>query len=394
MHSSHRARNTVFFANLLFSFALAVTAFTNSSFIKEEVSSSAVGFLYAIAAAITIFLLAQSTRFIGKTGTRTFFLFYGVLHAASLLCLVLPVSTAIHIGAFITYLFSGNVIIFSFDIFFQHVTTLKGRGRSRGLFLLLANVGWVCAPLVTAAIVGAFGLTGTYALALSIFAVVAVVIQLGLSSYTEKTITVHQTRLPLRQLINKPTVHAVIGANFILQVFYSWMVIYTPIYLTTKLGFSWDTIGILFSLMLTAFVILDYPLGRLADYLGSEKELAALGFLCMTAAVAGLAFLPFPGVLTVGLLLFFSRVGAATVEAMTEIHFFKITNGDDPRMLSVFRDLRPLAYIIGPLSGAFIIAFLPFQSIFIFLCVILLIGFYITLHMERKPAWWKRAHRQ
>lgn len=387
-----RTRSVIFIANLLFSFSLAITAYTNSSFIETAIDERAVGVLYAVSAIGTIYILSRAVRTLGRMGNRMFFLSYGALHAISLMLLVAPTGPFLQTLAFIGYLLSGNALIYSFDIFFGHVAPSKGKGQSRGIFLLLGNVGWVFAPLLMAAIIDRFGYAGTYGLALIVFAIIVIMLEIGLRRYKEPLHTSHTVLVPLRQALRKKTLRPVIGANFILQFFYAWMVVYTPIYLSVHLGYSWDTIGILFSLMLTAFVILDYPLGRLADKIGSEKGLTAIGFLIMIGSVLALALTPKPTIEVMGLILFFSRVGAATVEAMTEIHFFKLTSDKDPRLLSVFRDLRPLAYIVAPLAGSLLLTFFPFITIFAALVGVLGIGFFVTFGMEKTHGWWTRAH--
>ena len=166
-----------------------------------------------------------------------------------------------------------------------------------------------------------------------------------------------------------------------------------PIYLNQHLGIPWSKIGIIFSIMLTAFVILDYPLGRLADKIGSEKELTAIGFVIMSLTVFGFAFLPALTIPLIGVLLFFSRVGAATVETMTEIHFFKIIDGENPMFLSIFRDIRPVAYVVTPIVATIAMTFLSFKTSFVVLGIFLLIGFCTALTMEKKRTWWQRSHR-
>jgi MFS family permease len=197
----------------------------------------------------------------------------------------------------------------------------------------------------------------------------------------------------LGQLSKVPTLHSVIFANFVLQFFYAWMVVYTPIYLHQHLGIPWSTIGVIFSIMLTAFVILDYPLGRLADKIGSEKELTGIGFCIMAITVFGFAFISNMTIPLIGILLFFSRVGAATVETMTEIHFFKIVDGENPMFLSIFRDLRPLAYVVTPVIATLSMIFLSFKSSFAVLGIVLIFGFFATFKMEKKSGWMQRSHR-
>ncbi len=388
-----RARRVVLLGNLLFSFSLAITAYTNSSFIEKTTGPQLVGVLYAVAAICSIVLLSRATHFIGTRGNRAYFALFALIQIISLIVLVSPVGTVLHISAFITYLFSSNILLFSMDVFFHHTADHKARGKARGLYLLLGNIGWIFAPILGALLIERFNYEGTYIFVLGLIVLVASIVLSGLRKVERLRHTPHIFHRPLRTAFKDRTLRRTILANFILQFFYSWMVVYTPIYLSFYLGLSWKTIGIIFAVMLSAFVILDYPLGRLADKIGSEKELASIGFVIMTLAVFGLAFLPLGNVILIGALLFFSRVGAATVETMTEIHFFKIAENADPRVLSVFRDLRPLAYIIGPLLGTIILEVAPFRSIFAILGVVLIVGFFVALGLEKNPEWWTRAHK-
>lgn len=385
-------RRVILGAALLFNFSLAITTYTNSSFIENSVSEAMVGILYAISAVMSIYVLSNAARSIARCGNRTFFLQYGVLHALSLTLLVLPTTSTIHILAFVGYLFSGNVLLFSLDVFFDRIAQSHDKGKARGLFLLLANSGWVFAPLITAFIVSLFSYSGTYAFSLFIFAILVMIMHIGLSKYKEPLYTPHRARTVLRRVFKNKIVRTAIITNFILQFFSVWMIVYTPIFLHAHLGLSWETIGTLFAIMLTSFVILDYPLGKLADYLGSEKELTAIGFLIMAASVFGISIMTSANIFDIGVLLFFTRVGAAIVEAMTEIHFFKLTKDSSPELLSIFRDLRPVSYLVAPLVATLIITFFPFRTLFVLLACLLIFASFLALRMEKKSGWWQRAH--
>ncbi len=387
-----RMQHIVFLASFLFSLTLAITTFTNSSFIEAGIGTKGVGILYIVSSIISIFFLSKGTRLLAKLGNRKYFLLIATVHMLSLLSLVLPLHTIAHAIGLSLYLISGYGLIFSFDIFFEHTALIRGRGKTRGLYLALCSIGWVIGPLASAKIISYLGFVGIYALALTLFSLLVVLLEFGLKEYRDPAYTSHRSHIMLHHLWRVPTLHAVVFANFILQFFYAWMVVYMPIYLNQHLGIPWSKIGIIFSIMLTAFVMLDYPLGRLADKIGSEKELTAIGFVIMALTVFGFAFLPVLTIPLIGVLLFFSRVGAATVETMTEIHFFKIIDGENPMFLSIFRDIRPVAYILTPIIATISLALLPFKTSFAVLGFVLLIGFCVALTMEKKRAWWQRSH--
>lgn len=387
-------RYIVYFVNFLFSFAGAVTLYSNSSFIGGIVGIQWVGILYTLGAILCIWVLTRAGKILARGGNRTFFLGYGALYSLSLALLILPTGSVLRILGFVLYLFSTNVLAFSINVFFHHLAPLRKRGKARGFFLLLGNIGIMLGPVIATHVIDLSGYLGTYALDIAVFALIAVIVELCFARYKDAEYHFGHIETAVRHTFRDTRLRNVISANFILQFFYAWMIVYTPIYLSQYLGYSWDSIGIIFSIMLLAFVILDYPLGRLADWLGSEKELAALGFLLMAGCVFTLAFVPIKSVAAMGVLLFCSRVGAATVEAMTEIHFFKIAKDSDPGLLSLFCDIRPLSYVIAPLLGVIALAFLPFKMMFAVLGVILILGFFIALHLERKDAWWVRAHKE
>ena len=385
-------RHVVFLANLLFSFSLAITAYINSSYIASGVGTRAVGMVYMASAILTIYVLSRACPTLGKVGNRRYFLLYAGIHALSLFILALPVGAYGHALALMTYIVSASALYFSFDIFFEHTTETRGRGKSRGLYLALSNCGWVIAPLCTATILDRYGYGGIYAIALFVFLFLVYILQTGLRKYQDPKYTPHKTRMLLGEVWKAPTLRTVVLANFILQIFYAWMVVYVPIYLSQNLGLSWDIIGFIFAIMLTSFVILDYPLGRLADWIGSEKELAAIGFIIMAMSLFGFALIPHPTIAAVGVLMLLSRIGAATVETMTEIHFFKIVSIENPMYVSLFRDLNPLANVITPVIALTAFSLLTFRHSFAAFGCILIIGFVATFFMEQKRAWWVREH--
>ena len=387
-------RNGVLIGNLLFSLSGAITLYINSSFIEKTVGVTYTAFIYALSSIIGIFLMmATSNKFLRHFGNRAFFLTYGTIYAVSLAVIAAPFfSNTIKIIALIAYLFSTNLIFFSLNIFFAHLAEMKGRGHVRGFFLMLGAIGTMMGPVIATHFIDIAGFSGMYLAGLVVFSILVIIIESTFSTYVDPVYLPQKTHMAIRHTLKVKTLRNVIAANFILQFFYAWMVIYIPIYLIEHLGFSWDSIGIIFSLMLTTFVVLDYPLGKIADWLRSEKELAAIGFFIMIISVLGIALSENPSIILIGVLLFCSRIGAATVEAMTEIHFFKIAKDSDPSLISLFCDLRPLAYIVAPILGALAIYMLPFRMIFAVLACILVIGFVVSFYMEKKQDWWVPEH--
>ena len=171
--------------------------------------------------------------------------------------------------------------------------------------------------------------------------------------------------------------------GFLLQFFYSWMVIYTPIYLYTHIGFSWQEIGIIFSIMLLPFVLTEAPLGKLADRKWGEKEVMSVGFIVMALATGLIAFVETKNLALWAILLFITRIGAAMVEIMSETYFFKKVHSSKADVIGFFRTMRPFAYIISPILATVLFAFfLPIKYIFLVLAIIMFLGLYSSLELK------------
>lgn len=176
--------------------------------------------------------------------------------------------------------------------------------------------------------------------------------------------------------------YKILASNFLLQFFYAWMVIYTPIYLHTYIGFDWQAIGIIFTIMLFPFAILEAPLGQLADERFGEKEMLTAGFIITAITTALLAFIPNADFWLWAAGLLATRIGASAIEIMNETYFFKKNGENHPDILSLFRMTRPMAYIIAPLIATFLLQFLSYQYLFIVLGGIMLLGLRYSLTLR------------
>jgi MFS family permease len=160
------------------------------------------------------------------------------------------------------------------------------------------------------------------------------------------------------------------------------MIIYTPIYLHTYIGFAWDKIGIIFSIMLLPFVILDFPLGKLSDKIG-EKKMLLFGFVIICLSTLVIPFINTPTLWLWAFVLLLTRIGAATIETMSESYFFKYISEENIDLISFFRNTGPLSFIIGPALAIPVLLFIPsFQYIFFVLSAVLMCGFLVTLRLR------------
>lgn len=379
--NNSKALRPLYFLSFFLSIQFAFTAYINSTYLASFISNKSVGLVYTFSALLTIWALLQLPKILPKICNHKILTIFLGLSGLSLVGLALgdgPVYTTI---VFFTYIFINYLIVFSRDIFIESYSADTTTGKTRGTFLTIINLGWIIAPLTSGLIINKYGFGGVYWLAF-FFMLLASLFLIG-PIRRLKDPGYH--KIPVRETIKKIwtnlNIRKIYLANFSLQFFYAWMVVYTPIYLNQYVGLSWEKIGIIFMIMLTPFVLIEYPLGRLADKIG-EKKILILGFVIAGLATAGLAFLRLPQIWSWAVLLFLTRIGAATIEVMSESYFFRQVSAENTDIISFFRNTYPLAYVIAPLIATGLFLILPFKYIFLTLGIIMLLSVLIVRNLN------------
>jgi len=374
-------RKIIYLAGFLFSIPVALTSYINSSFLENYISESYIGIIYIIASIITIFGLLKMPKILNNLGNRfTIFLSCSILFL-SLILLSFVNNIFIIIIAFISYFIFTNFIITSLDIFIEDFSKNSPVGKLRGFYLMIINSAWVLAQLISGSIIKKSSFQGIYLFSAFFLFLVSLIFIFFLHNFKDpkyKKISILKT---IRSFIHKKHISKIYLINLILKFFFAWMVIYTPIYLYQYIGFEWEEIGIIFGIMLIPFVILDFPLGKLSDKIG-EKKILIFGFLIIIPFVLIIPFIREALLWVWALILFITRIGAATIEIMSESYFFKIVKEENIDEISFFRNTLPLSYIVAPLIAFPVLILIPsFEYLFFVLGIVLLIGFFITLRL-------------
>lgn len=360
-----RALRYALMTGFLFSLHLALISYANSTFAANLFGADAVGPIFSISACIALLaLLFWAPKNIARNGTV---LFTALLLLISVFALTGMSQATFSIGyaaLFVVYLSHNSVILYGFDMMVEHATKNADTGKIRGLYLTATNLAWMLALIGTGTIIEIGGFSRLY-----IFGAILVFLSL-FTLYrgrhmlnTHKLAPVHVGE-NLRILGRNKNLKAIYIVNFMLQSFYMVMVIFTPLYLSNIIGFDWKEISLIFFAMLSPFVILQYPLGRIADMRFGEKEMLIFGLGIMGLATIMLSTMATPSIWAWAGILFVTRVGAATVEVMSESYFFKHIDETDTGLVGLYRCVGPLAGIIIPLLASFIIGKYNYATLF------------------------------
>jgi len=356
----------------------------NSPYIAKLVSGELVGTLYSFASLAAILLLGLLPFFIKRSEpgyVLATLLFAGAV--VSFITAYLPGFLAL--GALVIFLAIPQVAPAVSDIFIESSSEPNERGRVIGSEFTFMNLAFVISPIIAGFVITRLGFSSLYALSGAIF-ILAMLLSLR---FTRGVIPKRKrTGNMWKGLVSawgKRDLRFILIIQFLLQFFFSWMVIYTPLYLISKFSFGYEVLGVVFSLMLLPYILLEYPLGRLADAKLGEKELLGGGFVLAAITTGIVPLISSNSIWVWALILFGTRVGAAMIEGMSATYFYKKVEASDIDLIALFRDMRPVAYIVGPLLASLVMSKFSTGALFPILAGIMLAGALIAtlLHDTR-----------
>jgi len=373
----------VYLLGFILAVSTALPAYIQSNFLDQFVSIKLVSLFFIIANTITIIVITFFPKLIESFTNHFVTKIIAVIYFVSLLGLVLardPLTAFLSISLFII---SSNLVWINMDIMLEGISSDQRTGRIRTTYLTFANIGWMIAPSISSYLVK----LGGYSLSFLISAAVVVIFFIVFIFYGHRQnnkIDYSQGKFfkSFVKLWHDKNLRGVFYIAFLLNLFYSCAVVYIPIYLHQTLGMSWGILGIIFSIMLVPFILIEMPAGYLADKYIGEKEMMTLGISILAVSLFLFFYINTPTVWLWVSVLFLSRIGAALIESMRETYFFKMVDVEDVGYINIFRTTGPLGYIIGPALTMLILLFLPLHYIFLIIGIIVLSGFIFIYSME------------
>lgn len=364
--------------SFLFTLHIALSAYVNSTFLTQIISEKYVGILYTASYLVALILLFRSSIILKHFGNRKLILSLLLINMMSLVGLITSNNPYIIGASFITFTSTNSLILLCLDIFIEHFADKNKMGKARGFYLTTINIAWMASPLITSFLMTKEGGYRTIYI-IAFIAILIMTVSLVFSIKTFKDSVYKKTPFLKTYKFLKTNKHmlAITIMNFLLQFFYAWMVVYTPIYLIKHIGLPWSQVGIIFTIMLAPFVIFGLPIGVLIDkYHFSKKTLLYIGIFIISISTFIVSLITTKNIYLWGLVLFLTRTGASIIETTSEVYFFSHTTEEDAYLLGVFRDMVPVAYIIAPVLATLVFIYLPFNYLFIILSIILLTGLY------------------
>lgn len=378
----------IYISNLLLSFHYFLILYIHSSYIGTYFSESKLAMLYIVGSGVNLILFFNIPHILDRIGNYKFTLWAIILEAVAITGLIVGTSQ-LSIGlSFVLHQAVISMILFGLDIFLEGATkNEKETGSIRGLYLTLSNTTLVFSPLIIGILLTGNNFWIVYLVSLVFLFPLFFLIRKYLRDAKYKKKEKVYIIKTIKQHRKNKNITAILYSHFMLQFFYAWMVIYMPIYLHQHIGFSWQEIGTIFTVMLLPFMLFELPLGTVADKRFGEKEILVIGFIIMAISTFLIPTIKSPSVIIWAIILFMTRTGASFVEVTSESYFFKHVNEENTGLISLFRMARPFAYISAPMIATLTIYFFSTQNtsygyIFSVLAILMLVGVRYSLRIK------------
>ena len=367
--------NVIFLSNIFLSFHYYLIVYINSTFLNQFFSETQVSTLYVIGSILNVILFINISKILNAIGNYKTAMYAIVIEILATLGMAISTNSFLIGSYFIIHVFTVAFIALNLDVFLEGLIIDENKtGNIRSMYMTLANITCVVAPLIVAMIL----IYNTYWHIYALSTIFLIPMLFYLKKYFKNNDTSPVEYIKIRQTIKEyltdKNLYNIFSCQFLLQLFYAFMVVYTPLYLEKYIGFSWTEIGIIFTIMLLPFILFEIPIGDLADRKYGEKEFLTVGFLIMGLFTLCISFITTKSFILWTIILFATRIGASMVEVSTNVYFFKHVDQGKTNIISFFRLTGPLSYIVAPIIVALSLQFIPFQYTFIIIGAMMVVG--------------------
>ena len=339
-----------------------------------------VGVFYLVAYLIFLALLLNFHKLINKFGKSKVLISSIFFKIAVIVFLALYPPGKFGIILLIIYIICSNLGWVSLDIILESCSNDSKSGRIRGKYLTIMNLGYFIGPFISTQILKRFDYAGIFVVLLLLNLFILIVESLRTKESGCHFVAEIKLKHIFKKIIGRKNICRILYISFVLEFFYALMIIYVPIHLLS-LGLGWDRIGIIFTIMLLPFILLQYPAGVLADKKMGEKELLAGAIIIMGMSALVIYFISSVGILIWSLILFSSRIGAALVEILRDSYFYKRIDGNDVDIIDFFRTAGPLGYILASILSVIVVYFFSVKAVFILIGIVVLSALCPTLYL-------------
>jgi MFS family permease len=372
----------LYILGFIFAFSSAIPAYINSSFLKSITNEQIVGVIYSIGSILSLITLVSIPKFLKKYGNYKVTVFFAVAYFLNFLGLAFFHNIYLSMFCFVLSGAISTVIYFNLDVFIEHNSSDVKTGGIRSIYLTCVNLAWLISPWIAGVIVSETSYRMIYLVVAIIMVPIILIVANNLKGFKDPEYKTFNLAEIIKSINADKNIKNIIFSSFLLQFFYAWMIVYTSIYLNQYVGFDWKTIGFIFTIMLLPFILMEIPMGFLADKKIGEKEILTAGFIIIGISTAIIPLISSHSIVFWAIILFITRVGAAMVEVMNDTYFFKNVSDKNLNLINLYRTVSPIAYITAPIITSILLFFMPLVNMYYVLGLLMIFGLRYSLAIK------------
>lgn len=344
------------------------------NFVKDDVI---VGYIFTFVAFLFLLYTFVLRRLLKKVKKITL-LRIGYLGTAATM-LVFTVLTSIK-QFIILELFRAFFLVatsITMGLFIREYATLKSIGKTEGQYFTVLNVGYLLGPLLGGLLASAYSFNTVFIIAAIPQILIAVLLLLN---PLKESAVKHVKELNISSYIKNKQLVLIYFMQFGLSVWFSLLYTFIPLFANEN-GFSPKLIGYAMFIAVIPLIILEFPIGKLADYSGFKRYIL-LGFVIMGILSLFTYFLN--PMLTI-ILIVIATLGAAFIEPLTEAYFFEEarTKEREESFYPIYKTSVDTGHIIFPFIASTILFFFNFKILFLFAGIFMLIFALLSLKLKK-----------
>lgn len=379
-HLNKRLLRYLYFSSFFLGVASAFVLYLESDYIKTAIGSNNITSFYIIAYLITLVLISNWHHLIRIYGKSKVFLTSLTLKGLITLALAFTPVNKYSVWLMAAYMIAATLTWLNFDIMLENFSADKVTGRIRGLYLTITSAGYVLSPVVAGLLVSRYGFQASLKASFIFFIPILAIAFWKFRNIDHEAVVKINFIDVIYKIIQRKNVMKIYYISFLLQLFYALMIIYTPLRLL-ELGFSWTDMGKMFTFMLIPFIIIEYPVGYLADKKFEEKNILPFALLIISLSTGVMTFIDSKSMIIWAAVLFGTRIGASLMEVLRDSYFYKRIDCEDVDIIDFFRNVTPLSYIVGAIIAMPIVYFFQIKAIFIIIGIAVLTGIPVSLSL-------------
>ena len=355
----------------LLGFQLSLALYVLSNFIQQRTGIENVGVFFLLAYAFSFYILINLHHLVKRHGKSKILLLFMAVKVTSLLLMGIFDQNIIAVLFAIWALISGALMWAGLDMIIESFSDNRVTGKIRGMHLTFMDTGFLFGPFLAAWTVDNIGFGPVFLLAALLTSIAMFIVYRNFHNDQKRTPKRDlSVRAVFDKMLRRKDIMRVYYASLMLELFYCVMTIYTPLYLLS-IGLSWTEIGKIITVMLIPFVLVQIPLGIMADKKTGEKEWLVVGFVIISVATATMSIFSEPTVYLWMTILFLTRIGASIIQVMRDAYFYKKIGSRDIDFIDFFRTTKSVAYAVGTIFFSLFLVVLPLRMVFLMLAILM-----------------------